>query len=81
MISLHELTTFLGWCTAINIGILLFSTLITTLTKSFAASLHSKLFHLDPASLPKMYFDYLGNYKILIMVFNLVPYLALRIMG
>ena len=81
MISLHELTVFLGWCTAINLGILLFSTLMTTLTKSFAANLHSRLFQLDSASLPKMYFEYLGNYKILIIVFNLVPYLALRIMG
>lgn len=81
MISLHELTIFLGWCTAINMGILIFSTLMTTLTKSFAANLHSKLFQLDPASLPKMYFEYLGHYKILIIVFNLVPYLALRIMG
>jgi hypothetical protein len=81
MISLHELTILPGWCTAINIGIFLFSTLMTTLTKSFAANLHSKLFQLDPASLPKMYFEYLGNFKILILVFNLVPYLALRIMG
>jgi hypothetical protein len=81
MISLHELTILLGWCTAINIGIFLFSTLMTTLTKSFAANLHSKLFQLDPASRPKMYFEYLGNFKILILVFNLVPYLALRIMG
>ena len=81
MISLHELTILLGWCTAINIGILRFSTLMTTLTKSFAANLHSNLFQLDPASLPKMYFEYLGNFKILILVFNLVPYLALRSMG
>ncbi len=81
MTNLHELTNFLGWCTAINLGILIFSTLMLILTRTFAANLHSKMFQLDPATLPKMYFEYLGRYKLLIIVFNLVPYLALRIMG
>ncbi|MCT2532050.1 hypothetical protein N2488_02520 [SAR92 clade bacterium H231] len=78
-ISIEQLTAFLGWCTLINIGLLLFSTLILALVKDFAINMHSKIFDLDPETLPAMYFDYLGRLKLLVIVFNLVPYLALRI--
>jgi hypothetical protein len=47
--------------------------------KDFAINMHSKIFDLDPETLPAMYFDYLGRLKLLVIVFNLVPYLALRI--
>ncbi|MDG1307126.1 MAG: hypothetical protein P8P22_03170 [Porticoccaceae bacterium] len=78
-ITLQQLTAFLGWCAAINAGILIFSTLMLMLTNRFVIGLHSRLFQVDPVSLPKLYFAWLGNYKILIIMFNLVPYLALRL--
>lgn len=78
-ISIEQLTAFFGWCTVINIGLLLFSTLMISLVRDFAINMHSKIFNLDPETLPAMYFDYLGRLKLLMIVFNLVPYLALRI--
>ena len=45
------------------------------------AKLHGRLFDLPPSELSLTYFNFLANYKILIFVFNLMPYLALRIMG
>jgi hypothetical protein len=39
------------------------------------------MFDLDPQEVPKMYFDYLGRYKLLLLVSNIVPYLALRIIA
>ncbi|MGB0668688.1 MAG: DUF6868 family protein [Porticoccaceae bacterium] len=78
-ISIEQLTAFFGWCTVINIGLLLFSTLMVSLVRDFAINTHSKIFNLDPETLPAMYFDYLGRLKLLMIVFNLVPYLALRI--
>ena len=38
------------------------------------------MFGVDEADLPGIYFRYIAQYKILIFVFNLMPYLALRIM-
>jgi hypothetical protein len=38
------------------------------------------MFGLDDTDLSRAYFQYLAQYKILIFVFNLMPYLALRIM-
>ena len=78
-IPIEQLTAFFGWCTVINIGLLLFSTLMVSLVRDFAINMHSKIFNLDPETLPAMYFDYLGRLKLLMIVFNLVPYLALRI--
>ena len=51
------------------------------LMKDFAINMHSKIFDLDLQTLPAMYFEYLGRLKLLVIVFNLVPYLALRIIS
>lgn len=79
MYSLETLANFLGWCSLLNIGLLLFSTLLLSLAMRPLANIHSKLFGIDKSSLPMAYFRYLANYKLLMLVFNLVPYIALRI--
>lgn len=79
MITLEILTTFLGWCSVINIGVLFFSTFMVVLFRDLAVSIHSKMFDLDEAELPKLYFSYLASYKTATLVFNLAPYIALKI--
>jgi hypothetical protein len=49
------------------------------LMRSTAMKIHGKMFGLSEEVLSKEYFRYLANYKIAIYIFNLVPYLALRI--
>ena len=49
--------------------------------RDWAVKIHCKMFDLDPATVPKLYFEYLAHYKVLILVFNLGPYIALRVMG
>ena len=80
MITIDTLTVFFGWCSAINIGMLIFTTMILMIMKEPISRLHSKLFGLNQESLPLIYFRYLGNYKIAILMFNLVPYIALKVM-
>ena len=77
--TFEQLTAFLGWCTAINVGVLLLATLMLILMKDFTARVHGALFPLPRQVLEEQYFQYLAQYKILILVFNLVPYLALRL--
>ncbi len=79
--TLDVLTTLLGWTLIINLGVLLFSTLLLILLGSWAARIHKKMFEIDTASLQKIYFQYLAQYKLLFVIFNLAPYLALRIMN
>lgn len=74
------MTLFLGWCTVINLSVYLFSALTIIVFKRFTTNLHSKIMDLDAKVLPKLYFNYLGNYKLGILIFNLAPYIALKLM-
>jgi hypothetical protein len=42
--------------------------------------LHGKMFALSEADLARAYFQYLAQYKIAIFMFNIVPYIALRLL-
>jgi len=81
MMNIETLTAFLGWCTVINIGVLIFTTIILVILREPITNIHSKLFGLNPANLPHEYFHYLGNYKIAVLIFNVVPYIALKVIA
>ncbi len=79
--TIEQITQLLGWCTAINLGLLIFSSIFVILLRVPIMKIHAKMFPLSEEDLARAYFQYLAQYKILILVFNLAPYLALRIMG
>ena len=81
MTDINNLTTFFGWCSIINLGILLFSTIILSAFKKPISIIHSKVFGINQDDIPLIYFQYLGNYKIAIILLNLVPYITLKIMS
>ncbi|MEP2777463.1 MAG: DUF6868 family protein [Luteolibacter sp.] len=78
--NVESIREFLGWCTVINFGIMLVTTIMIIGCQGFVGKLHGKLFGIGEADLRTAYFQYLANYKIAIIVFNMVPYLALCIM-
>ena len=78
--SLKTLKTFFFWMTVINFLILLISTFgVVALTQEMKA-IHSRIFHVSPDELSQIYLEYLAWHKLLWMIFNLVPYIALRVM-
>ncbi|MCP4467252.1 MAG: hypothetical protein GY813_10945 [Halieaceae bacterium] len=79
--DLEVLTAIFGWCAVINIALLLFSSMWVTVFREFTKRLHSTLMQVDASELNAYYFQYLGNYKLLILVFNIVPYIALRLIA
>jgi len=78
--TIEMVTTALGWCLAINAILLGFAALVVMGFRSLVLHIHGKLFGLSDDDLVKAYFNYLANYKIAIIVFNLVPYLVLKLM-
>ncbi len=80
MNSIESIREFLGWCSVINIGMLLLSSLTTIILRSWIVRIHANLTGVSEAELPRLYLEFLGNYKILILILNIVPYIALRIM-
>ncbi len=76
-----QLLAFLGWMTVLNFGLLLITSIMFILFKDTILKIHSKIFSLNADDLSPMYLGFIARYKVLIIVFNLVPYLALRIIA
>jgi hypothetical protein len=81
MNSIETIREFLGWCSVINIGMLLVSTIMLTIMRSWVIKIHASTTGVSEMELPRIYIEFLGNYKILIIILNVVPYIALRIMA
>ena len=81
MITLSQITELLGWASIINIGFLLIAGVCLVLMRGFVTSTHSKLFNISEEELPAIYFTYLANYKTISVIFFIVPYISLKIMG
>jgi hypothetical protein len=81
MITLTQVTEMLGWASILNIGYLIFATIMLITMKSLIVSMHSKMFGIPENELLLVYFKYLANYKTLSLVFIVIPYIALKIMG
>ena len=81
MSSLETLRAFLGWCTAINLGLLVLASIALTLMHGTVGRIHGKMFKLDETEVSRQYFQYLAQFKIAVLVFNFTPYIALRLMA
>ena len=80
MNSIETIREFLGWCSVINIGMLFLSTIMLLTMRSWIIKIHANMTGVSEAELPAIYLQFLGNYKMLIIILNLVPYIALRVM-
>ena len=81
MITMAMLTEFLGWCVVLNVGLLVYATVMITVFRGFVERVHRRFFPLADDELDRAYFTFLGNYKLAVVVFNLVPYCALKLMA
>ncbi|WP_082676364.1 DUF6868 family protein [Thiomicrospira sp. WB1] len=81
MLTMETLTEFFGWASVINVAILLLSTLSVIAFRGAITGLHARLFGLDETDLGRAYFQYLAQYKIAIIVLNIAPYFALKLMA
>jgi hypothetical protein len=71
----------LGWCSAINIGLLLFWWLWFVLAHDFMYRFHGKWFKLSVEKFDAINYALIGLFKIGVILFNIIPYFALRIVG
>lgn len=79
--TMSQLTELLGWAAVINITYLVIATCMIVVMKDRVISIHRKLFDIDEKTLRLKYFSFLSNYKMATLVFSVVPYIALKIMG
>ena len=81
MDNISEITTFLGWCTVVNSGIYAITAIALTLFRNTIKDMQSKLTGVPAEKLDELYFNYLGNFKLAIIIFSLTPYFALKVIG
>jgi hypothetical protein len=77
--DIATITDFFKCCSIINFSILLIVSIIIMMTKDFTYNVHSKLgvWEGSKEAHKQSMYSILGNYKMLIIVFNVVPYFAL----
>lgn len=81
MYPLATITSFFGWCSVIGIMLLTFSSIMVISLRHKTAQIHGKMFHLEEDQLSKLYFQYLAQFKIALIILNIIPYFALKIIG
>jgi hypothetical protein len=80
MNSLQTWTTFFGWMTVVNIGIYLIIVVAITAMRDFAYRMNARIFGVSEDEVAKLTLRYAANYKLLLTVFCLAPWLALKLM-
>ena len=75
------ITEILGWSLVVNVAILMLSTIGLVSMRNVITTIHAKLFGLDEKDLGRAYFQYLAQFKIAVIVLNLGPYIALKIVA
>ena len=73
--------TFFMWCTIINGILLTGSSLVFIFASDSIYPIHSRLFKVSRESFNTLFYSFIALYKILWIMFNLVPWLALLIIG
>lgn len=73
------LSAFFGWMTVLNFGVLILSTVMILALQDRIAAFHGRIFQMEPAEVRKAYFKYLANYKVLTIVFCMMPWIALKL--
>ena len=70
---------WLGWCSLINIGLLVLWFAMFSLAHDWIYQLHGRWFKLSTERFDAIHYAGMALFKMAILLFNLVPYLALRL--
>ncbi len=79
--DIQKLKSFFMWCTIINGILLVFSIALCVLIPDLIYSIHGRLFNITHETLDVLVYSFLGLFKIVWLVFNVTPYIALLIVG
>ncbi|MGL1864045.1 MAG: hypothetical protein OCC46_16100 [Pseudodesulfovibrio sp.] len=79
--DIATLTDFFMWCSIINGALLLYTVALFILLPDRVYSIQNKLFPLERERFNAIYYAFVGGYKVLFLIFNVVPYIALRIIA
>ena len=79
--ALEEIRAFFGWCTLINWAVLMVWWIMIGQAHDWVQRVHGKWFKISPERFDEIHYQTMAVYKMGTILFNLAPYLALRIVG
>ena len=79
--DLETIREFFMWCTIINGALFVLSFLICASAGEWVYRMHSKWYPISKEAFYVALYSFMGLFKILFIMFNLVPYLALLILA
>jgi hypothetical protein len=79
--DIQALTTFFLWCTVLNLGVLILSSIMCIFFADFSYRMNYRFFGISREAFNVVLVCFIGLYKIFVIVFNVVPYVALLIVG
>ncbi len=74
----QELTDFFMWCTILDGGLLFLATVMLGLFPEWACRTQNRWAPISREAYNVMIYGFLGGLKLLVIVFNLTPFLVLR---
>ena len=77
--DINTLTTFFMWCAIINISIFVLWLVFILFAPDFTYRLQTRFFPMPRETYNVVVYCFLGLYKVVVIVFVFVPYLALLI--
>ena len=78
--NIEILKELFGWMTVINLGLYIWTSVACIFMKGFLSRISVKMFDVSEETGKAIIYGYVGMYKLLFLVCNLVPWLALTIM-
>lgn len=79
--TIELVRSMLGWSTVLNVGLLMWWVLFFWLAHDWVYRFHSRFFKLSVETFDAIHYAGMAFFKISIFLLNLVPYLALLIIG
>ena len=79
--DLQTLTSFFMWCTILSCGLMALWASIFTLAPGLVYRMQSRWFPLSREAFDTFFYGFLGMFKIFVIIFNAVPWVALLIVG
>ncbi len=77
--TLEVIRDILMWCSVINMGLMILMFVILCKCRSWAYTFHSKWFPITEEQFNAIVYSFMGVYKTLVFMFNIVPWIAVCI--
>ena len=79
--DIHTIQTFFMWCTIIDAILLVLMGMIFTFAGNWVYRIQSTWYPISRDAYNVIVYSFVGLFKLFFLMFNFVPYVALRVMG